>query len=111
MVLLGHLNDKREASRVCGLLQAAGIPVHVVQEGGLRTPFRAAVFVCLNSQVDDALALLKDPSHGVSSPVDVRAYHESVGKVVAWPALPKLLVILLVLVAVSVAVALATISP
>jgi hypothetical protein len=53
-----------------------GIATHAVSPTR-RSPLRWVVFVCLNSQYEDAVQLLRDESHVVSSPIDVTAFNRN----------------------------------
>lgn len=75
MKLLGYVNDEAEATRVLGLLETKGIPTFRKWAGWRGIPaYRVAVFVCLDQQYPDALALMSDPDHVVANPVDVKEY-------------------------------------
>jgi hypothetical protein len=39
------------------------------------TGYKKGLWVCLDEQYRDALALLKNPEHQVTQPVDVEAFH------------------------------------
>ena len=66
-----------EADRIARLLEGKGIPID--WRGGsatrnVRAPYSAALYVCLDSQFEDALAILRDPSHVPAQPVDAAQY-------------------------------------
>ena len=63
-----------EHDRIRELLERNGIPIYV----GARTPRSGPVglFVCLDEQHDDAVALLRNPHHTVANPVDVADYYK-----------------------------------
>lgn len=71
MRLLGIYTSTSKASEVCGLLESRGIPTY----GGISAPswrlVRFAVYVCIESQYEDARKLLADRDHKVSDPIDV----------------------------------------
>ena len=81
MRYLTQTGGEASASVIKSLLEEKGIPV-VVQNEGLRRnrsegpTFRSRIFVCLDSQYDDACALLKNANHVVANPVNAREYHE-----------------------------------
>jgi len=74
MRLLTYVASRSEQARLIGLLQSQGIPVLGDQMPGIRYSMQTALFVCIDEQYDDALALLKNPEHTVSEPVDVDAF-------------------------------------
>ncbi len=56
------------------LLASHGIPTYWNQGlGGARAP----LFVCIDEQYDDALALLKNPEHVVAHPVNVEEFKQA----------------------------------
>jgi hypothetical protein len=74
MRLIALINDPDARGRVRTLLEDNGIPVF--QQQGSRDPRGAqATFVCIDSQYDDAIALLANPNHEVREPVDVQEFH------------------------------------
>jgi len=73
MRLIAQINDPDERGRVRTLLEDNGIPVF--QQQGYRDPGAKATFVCIDSQYDDAIALLANPNHEVRDPVDVQEFH------------------------------------
>lgn len=66
-----------ELERLRALLEDHGIPIYVTDS--VRAG-RGSVFVCLDSQFEDAVALLRDPHHRVSQPVDVAQFYESLDR-------------------------------
>ena len=74
MRLLTYVYSRTEQERLVGLLQSHGIPVLGDEMQGIRYTTQIALFVCIDEQYDDALALLKNPEHAVSEPVDVDAF-------------------------------------
>ena len=77
MKLVRHFYDPEELRRAINLLHAKGIPTHLKYSGAPSvwpTPYRAAMFVCLDRHLRDAVMVLQDPEHKVSEPVDVGAY-------------------------------------
>jgi hypothetical protein len=75
MKLLGIYIDSAEADRVCGLLEEKGILVFR-ERPEPRSGLQDAVFVCLDSQLDDAQAVLRDPSYEPAQPIDVAQYRQ-----------------------------------
>ncbi len=74
MQRLNYDQTKRDRAEIAALLQSRGIPVHVDWGWRGRIPNRGAIFVCIDSQYDDAVALLDDEDHEVAEPVDVEAF-------------------------------------
>lgn len=74
MRLLAYVASRSEQARLVGLLQSRGIPVLGDEMPGIRYSMQTALFVCIDEQYDDALALLTNPEHTVSAPVDVDAF-------------------------------------
>ena len=72
MKSLGFFNDSTEADKVYELLSSRGIPSYIEGKGIYSSGI--VVFVCINEQHEDAIALLKNPNHVVSQPVDVEAF-------------------------------------
>ena len=68
---LGEFGRTDECEQIRDLLASRGIPTY------LSTGFKAsrgALFVCINEQYEDALAVLKNPEHVVANPVDVSEF-------------------------------------
>ena len=66
------------AAEIKDLLDSKGIPTYAVAErmGRVSGHVRCTrVFVCLNNQLQDARAVLKDPEHVVTDPVDAQEYY------------------------------------
>ena len=81
MRILLHSTDLTEIESLRLLLEGHGIPVFVGSENsaaatGAVIANKMTLWVCLDHQLDDARALLKDPSHTVAAPVDVAAFHQ-----------------------------------
>ena len=77
MQLLKTVHSEQLRDEIVRLMEENGIPVHVVYAGAITpfpTPYRAKIFVCLDHHVDDAVRLLKDPSHRVKRPVNIGTY-------------------------------------
>jgi hypothetical protein len=81
MQILTHAYSFEERQRIEWLLGERGIPTYSVMAGAGRWMTQSAnqwvVYVCIDSQLPDALAVLKDPDHGVTDPVDVTAFNEA----------------------------------
>lgn len=87
MRLLGYWHDPQECFRIRKLLEDSGIPVYR-EISGFNTN-RAALFVCINSQFSDAVALLSNPHHVVAQPVDAAQFRlasqtEGRGTILKW---------------------------
>lgn len=74
MRLLDCANSTLQRPEIVALLESRGIPVFVGAGSKLRYPTRGAIYVCLDAQYDDAVALLGDENHDVAEPVDVEAF-------------------------------------
>jgi hypothetical protein len=60
----------------------------------------SAIFVCIDAQFEDAVALLSDPDHEVAQPINVTEFNQAITKVgvtpiATWLILPVILVVLL----------------
>ena len=69
---LPHIESSAERERVAELLESHGIPVFLGRSG--RNVRTAPMFVCIDAQYDDAIALLANPDHEVAEPIDVEAF-------------------------------------
>jgi hypothetical protein len=87
MKLLWSIDDPFEADRICSLLEEKGIPIYRKASGaGLGVigylpntqRYRKTLFVCIDSQLDDALTILRFPSHNPAEPVDSQQFHEDI---------------------------------
>ena len=74
MRILTTFQDRREVQELRFLLDANGIPTQVI-DSGIETQRRWTVSVCINSQYEDALALIENPDHEVEEGVDVGAFY------------------------------------
>jgi hypothetical protein len=72
MKALEYISDPVECARVRDLLASHGIPTY--RDRGMRFKDHGLLFVCINQQFEDALAVLKDPNHVVAEPVDVEEF-------------------------------------
>ena len=96
---LAYVSSADEQARITELLESRGIPIYFQStlRGGLfRGMPQGAVFVCINSQYDDAVALLADENHEVRNPVDVDAFKTAAGT--TSPALVKAVLLALAVV-------------
>jgi hypothetical protein len=76
MRLLSNFHDPDERTRVGNLLESHGIPVF--RQGGMSFGLsRHALFVCLDEQYSDALALLKNANHEVRNPVNIEQFEKA----------------------------------
>jgi len=71
MKSLGNFSNSAECAEIRDLLASRGIPTYLAT--GYRAS-RGALFVCINEQFEDALAVLKNPEHEVAQPVDVAEF-------------------------------------
>jgi len=71
MKSLGSFGNSAECAEIRDLLASRGIPTYLAM--GYRAS-RGALFVCINEQFEDALAVLKNPEHEVAQPVDVAEF-------------------------------------
>ncbi len=89
MRVLTYVHDHAELSRIVGLMHEKGIPTFTRHAGTRRGPPRWLIFVCLNSQADDARRILHDPDHVAAAPVNVdtferAAYTRNMDVLVKW---------------------------
>jgi hypothetical protein len=98
MKALGYIHDPNECARVRDLLAAHGIPTY--REAIGRNPYRGVLFVCINQQFEDAVAVLKNPNHVVAEPVDVEEFNRAAQTqglgAILWSGLAILAVLVLV---------------
>jgi hypothetical protein len=111
MRLLAYVDSAAERDRLTWLLESRGIPTF--HQSGARSVLgriaaRGALFVCINAQYDDAVALLANENHEVREPVDVDEFKKAAGT--TSPALVKG-VLLLLAVVVAVWILVATLIP
>jgi hypothetical protein len=84
MKLLLQTIEQAEIVKIRLLLESRGIPVYIGNEiaaryFGFMYPARLfALWIPLDHQYDDAVALLKDETHEVEKPVDISHYYESI---------------------------------
>ena len=82
MRLLFESQSSTDLSLAKELLEENGIPVFISSEQTFQLKpslvlHRKGLWICLDEQFSDAAKLLKNPSHAVSKPVDVIAFHRS----------------------------------
>lgn len=80
MRLLFESGSTDELDNTKALLESNGIPVFISSEETFLmrpgfTGYKKGLWVCLDEQYRDALALLKNPDHQVAQSVDVEAFH------------------------------------
>lgn len=78
MRYLATVHDTHELHRMRTLLRERGVPTYV-GDASVRLLTRQKLFVCIDSQLDDALKVLKDPTHRVAEPVDAQAFEDAMG--------------------------------
>ena len=96
-----------ELDRITELLERNGVPIYVsarLPRGG-----PSGLFVCLDEQYDDAVALLRNPHHKVTNPVDVADYYERMDEAVrqsplSMPTMISIIVAMVIIVAIIVVV-------
>lgn len=77
MKLLKRVYSLSEFIDLANLLHEKGIPCYSVTEGGTRTLYCVAIYVCIDSQYDDAFALMADPEHAVREVIDASVFLEA----------------------------------
>lgn len=95
MRFLKRINDENETARIVSILESRGIPCFVRSER--LSLYRVALYVYLNSQYDDACALLQNSNHVVKHPVDVEEFNQALANQDYLPLLKYSVVILIVL--------------
>lgn len=78
MKLLGGFHTSDAAYSLSRCLEDAGIAalvVHANTHHKRKAGFEYLVFCALEEQLEDAVQLMRNPSHIVAHPVDVAAYH------------------------------------
>lgn len=83
MELVYTTSSADEANEIKNRLENAGIPVMISGENvsRIQLPFLSnnlGVFIYINNQYDDAMALIKDNNHKVTSSIDVDAFYKVV---------------------------------
>lgn len=77
MKFIARFHDEATHSNMRGLLRSKGIPTHskTIETRGMG--WQAVLFVCLDEQTDDALKLMRDPTHKPANPVDAEAFEKA----------------------------------
>jgi len=96
MKRLTNVYDRNELAALRSRLRSRGVPTYV----GFRrfTVDAFALFVCVDAQYEDALALIRDPHHVVARPVDPQLWEQAVGRASLVSVLKGALLALVVLV-------------
>jgi cytochrome b subunit of formate dehydrogenase len=97
--LIGYSYSHEQTTRITSLLKFKGIPTHITYAYGHAMSYKAAIFVCIDHQLNDAKLLLANPNHVVSDPVDIEEFDKlnvsiGHGAILKW-ALWGLVVVLL----------------
>lgn len=105
MKLLSRVYDHSEAICIAERMRDKGIATFIRAAGAPRAPDQWVVFVCLASQVDEAVRVLGDPDYEPANRIDVAAFEAELpsshlGLLVKWCA-AILLGILLLFAAIS----------
>jgi hypothetical protein len=102
MKLLVQVYSSSECARIETLLNERGIATYARSIGGSRTgtALGADIFVCIDAQLNDAMALLSDPEHEVAQPIDVAEFNQAVATadvtpIAKWLVFPVTLIVLL----------------
>lgn len=66
-----------ELARIRSLLEENGIPLY---EAHSPRGANQGIYVCLDEQYDDAVALLRNPSHKVTAPIDVEDFYRKLAE-------------------------------
>ena len=77
MRLLTYVQSLEERNRIVGLLESHGIPLFYDKSGRTVLVSTIPIFVCIDAQYDDAIALLANDEHEVAGPVDVEAFRRA----------------------------------
>ncbi len=77
MKFIARFHDEATHSSMRALLRSKGIPTHskTIETRGMG--WQAVLFVCLEEQTDDALKIMRDPTHKPASPVDAEAFEKA----------------------------------
>jgi hypothetical protein len=109
MKFIGHVNGEESYQQVVGILRSRGIPVFTKYSGAPAnwpTPYRSALYVVLDKHYEDAIALLRDPTHQVREPVDVQEHDKFIAAQETSPQILKWAIIFLAIVVLFLSVAL-----
>jgi hypothetical protein len=80
MRYLARFHDRDELARVRALLRAKGVPTWATTVEHRRMGWQGTLHVCLDEHVDDALRLLRDPTHVPAHPVDAEAFERALAQ-------------------------------
>jgi|SRR5690349_7791295 len=80
MRLLAYVKSLEERDRIAMLMESRGIPVFYDKSGRTVLISTIPIFVCIDAQYDDAVALLANGEHEVAEPVDVEAFRRAEGR-------------------------------
>ena len=79
MQLLSEIYGQEELQRLKALLESNGVPIFI-NSADARRVNNFAIWAYIDAQFEDARALLSNPEHEVSEPVDVAAFYIELGK-------------------------------
>lgn len=79
MRYIARLYDQEELRRVRALLRSKGVPTYVTTVQSSRMGLEMALYVCIDAQAEDALKILRDPTHRPAAPVDAEAFEKAIG--------------------------------
>lgn len=77
MRYLARFHDPHELARVRALLRDKGVPTWANTVESYRLGWQGTLSVCIDEQLDDALRLLRDPTHAPAHPVDAEAFERA----------------------------------
>jgi hypothetical protein len=80
MRLLAYVKSLEERDRIAMLMESRGIPVFYDKSGRTVLISTIPIFVCIDAQYDDAVALLANGEHEVAEPIDVEAFRRTEGR-------------------------------
>ena len=100
MKRLTNVYDRNELATVRSLLQSRGVPTYVGFRRFTTEPF--VLFVCIDSQFEDALALMQNPRHSVAHPVDAHVWEQAANRASSVAILKGALLVLLALILLTV---------
>ena len=83
MELVYTTSSLEEANQIKNRLEEAGIPIMIAGENvtRIRLPFLSSnlgLFIYINNQYDDAMALINNVNHKVTTAIDVDAFYQVV---------------------------------
>lgn len=92
---LCSVHSRQEADNLVTLFETKGIPLILSNVDSNRilmgTVMTIDIWVGIDSQIDEALALLHNPDYSVQSPADAIAFHEKLAELKSGPdALPTM---------------------